>query len=171
VRRVDREDRDAPSLLVVPRLLLIVLALCAACDPDAWSPGAERERAERRRVETLAAHLETLPGIEQASVMVTPPRASVVLALEPGAAAPDPDAIRRAVTAAIDGVDPAAIEIAAAGPPPRDPVVSVGPFEVAAGSRGPLIATLAGGLVVIAGLAGWIALVGVRRYRRGISPQ
>jgi hypothetical protein len=148
----------------VPRLLLILVALCA-CDPDAWSPGAERERAERRRVETLAAHLETLPGVARASVMATPPRVSVVLALEPGAAVDDA-AIRRAVVAALDGVEPGAIEIAAAAPPAGPPVVSVGPFEVAEGSRTALTATLAGALVVIAGLAAWIALVGLRQRRR-----
>jgi hypothetical protein len=56
-------------------------------------------------------------------------------------------------------------------PPVRPPVVTaaVGPFVVAAGSRGALRATLALGLLVILALAGILAYR-ERQTRRGIRP-
>lgn len=163
----------------------VAIAL-GACDPDAYDPSAARARAADARAAELARHLETVPGVARASVVVEAPvadplapagrevgapRASVILALAPGAdAAAAEDAARRAVTATTQ-VAPDHLTIAAVGAA-AEPVVAVGPFRVASSSRRPLIATLAAALIAIAALAGWIALTGARRYiRRGARPQ
>jgi hypothetical protein len=88
--------------------------------------------------------------------------------LEPGA---DPTAAetaaRRAALATVDNLAADAVTIATAVPP-AEQLVAVGPFRVAEGSRIPLIAALALGLLTIAALASWIALAG---YRRATRPQ
>lgn len=155
-----------------------MLVLLAACDRDAWSPRAEHARATRDLAASLAAHLETLPGVTRASVLLDearpdplappapspPPRASIVLAVTG-----DPDAItaaaRTAALASIRGLTDAHL-VVTARPTPSTTLASVGPFDVAPSSRAPLVATLAGALLLIAALAGWIAITGARRRRR-----
>ena len=80
------------------RWLAPVIFLCAACDGDAWSPRAEHDRATTRRAAALADHLDAIPGVAHASVILNipiadplappsvapPPTASVILELEPG---------------------------------------------------------------------------------------
>lgn len=166
------------------RRLVLAIALAAlGCDGDAWSPRAERARAESERAAALAAHLETLPGVREASVVLelpisdplAPPcaavpctarqsRASVVLALDPGA---DPAAAESAARGAVAGaIAGAAVTVVTAAPPPSESLVAVGPFRVAEASRVPLLAALAAGLLAIAGLAIWIAVAGYRVRRR-----
>ena len=60
---------------------------------------------------------------------------------------------------------PADVTVAVEPPPPVPRLARVGPFEVAAGSRAGLIATLAIGLVAIAGLAAWVAVLALRARR------
>jgi type III secretory pathway lipoprotein EscJ len=163
------------------RWLVLAIAL-VACDGDAWSPRAERERAAKERAAELAAHLETIPGVAEASVVLdlpyadplaveapaAPPRASVVLALEPGAdTAAAEVAATRAVAGAIAGAE---VTVITAAPAPGEALVAVGPFRVAAGSRTPLLAALAAALLAIAGLAAWIAIAGYRRATTGRGP-
>lgn len=158
----------------------LALALLVACGgADDWSPEAGQRRALAASAETLAVHLETLPGVRDASVVIDapladplgpaapapPPRASIVLALADGAdAAALERAARDAVAGAVVGLDPAQVTVASA-PAPRPPRSRVGPFEVAPGSRAPLVATLALALALIAGLAGWIAWTAIRQRR------
>jgi hypothetical protein len=174
------------------RWLFVVAILLASCDPDAFAPGADRARATERRAHELAAHLETLPGITAAHVILdipiadplaptsasasasasaSPglrPRASITLALQPGADATAAEAAaRRAALATVDGLTADAIAISTSAPP-AEKLVAVGPFRVAEDSRIPLIAALALGLLTIAALASWIALAG---YRRATRPQ
>ena len=52
---------------------LVVIALLVGCDADAWSPRAEHDRATARRAVDLATHLDTLPGVARASVVLTVP--------------------------------------------------------------------------------------------------
>ena len=169
-------------MLSAMRWLVLAVLLVAGCDGDAWSPRAERARAEAERAEALAAHLETLPGVKAASVVLelpisdplappappAPPRASVVLALAAGA---DPDATeaaaRAAVAGAIDGVNVTVVSAASAA---GEELVAVGPFRVAAGSRAPLLAALAAALLAITGLAVWIAALAYRRATTGRVP-
>jgi hypothetical protein len=97
-----------------------------------------------------------------------PPRASVVLALEPGAdTAAAEVAATRAVAGAIAGAE---VTVITAAPAPGEALVAVGPFRVAAGSRTPLLAALAAALLAIAGLAAWIAIAGYRRATTGRGP-
>lgn len=167
------------------RVLWVIGLALAACDAGAWSPAADRERRLERRAAELSAHLAALPGIARASVVLdapapdplappapaAPPRASVVLALAPGA---DPAAAeaaaRRALAGAVAGLDDAHVTVVVAAAPAGDALAAVGPFRVAASSRTPLIVALAAGLVVIAALAAWIAAWGWRQ-RRGTRPQ
>jgi type III secretory pathway lipoprotein EscJ len=148
------------------RTLVVVLALLAACDGDAWSPRAEHDRATARLAAELAAHLETLPGVREASVVLTlpfadplaadapshPALASVVLALEAGA---DPAGAEYAARAAV--------EAAVAGA--RVTVLAAAEEKAAAPGR--YRAALAGALAVIAGLALWIVWI----YRRAARAQ
>lgn len=143
--------------------MLVGIALFAACEPDAWSPEAAHRREAAARAAALDAHLATLPGVARASVILEDTRASVVLALAPGADADAATASARTATASAEGIDPAAVSVVAAAPAPRDELVDVGPFRVAAGSRAGLIATLAIALVIIAGLGAWLAAMGSRR--------
>lgn len=152
-------------------VLAIVLASCQG--PEDWSPAAEHRRESAQRAAALATHLETLPGIAHASVILdepvadplappapaAPPRASIVLALAPGAHADTATAdARRAVTAALPALDDAHLSIIAAPAPaaPRKPDRLLVPLAIA--------------LAVIIGLAGWIAVIQLR-HRRGMIPQ
>lgn len=166
----------------MPRVSLIVaIALAvAACDRDAWSPRAEQARLTQDRAVALTAHLETLPGVTRASVLLDDapadplappapdpaPRASIVLVLAPAA---DPDATtaaaRAATLASVRDLADHDLVITARTTPAAAALASVGPFEVSPRSRGPLLATLAAALALIALLAAWIAITGARRRR------
>jgi hypothetical protein len=151
------------------RWLALVIFLCAACDGDAWSPRAEHDRATTRRAAALADHLEALPGIEHASVILylpiadplappavaSIPTASVILELEPGA---DSDAITEDARAAtVAAIPDAEVKVVTAGPLPK----------AAPAPSGTMRAALAAALAVIAALALWI----VGLYRRAARAQ
>ena len=145
---------------------LVVIALLVGCDADAWSPRAEHDRASARRATELATHLEALPGVARANVVLTVPfsdplaprchapqgtnrpavpctagheRASVVIELEPGA--------DRAATEALVRDAAADVEVM---------VVAAPPLAARAPEAGRWRALLAVALAVIAGLAVWI---------------
>lgn len=154
----------------------VVIASCA--EPRIGTPADEHAARDAAASIQLAHHLEALPGIAHASAIVHSPfvdplrpdpaapaatSASIVLALAAGARPEQVENQARSAAAAILGAD-AAIRIVAAEPPPPPPrLVRVGPFQVAAASRVPLLVTLAAGLVAIAGLAIWIVVLELRR--------
>ena len=176
-------DVQADRLLIAA-LAAAALAACAVDDRLPPSPQAAATADEARLGERLRAHLEQVPGVARASVVVhVPPldpfartaaapapaaaRAAIVLATGPGA---DPALLGdAAVTAgrALLGPD-ADVQVQIAPPPPPTPaLVRVGPFRVAPSSRGLLVAVLATALALIAALSAALALA---LYRRGISP-
>jgi hypothetical protein len=156
--------------------------LLGACAGDALppSPSAAASADEARVTERLRRHLATVPGVGGASVLVhvpprdpfvrgnaAPARASIVVVTTAGA---DIGTIGDAAQVAARTIlgDDAQVEVQLIPPPPPSPPMArVGPFRVAAASRGPLIATLALALTAIAALAAALAWA---LYRRGISP-
>jgi hypothetical protein len=155
----------------------------SSCAGDALppSPTAAASADEARITERLRRHLASIPGVGGASVLVhvpprdpfartippAPARASIVIVTAAGA---DIGALGDTAQAAARTIlgDDAQVEVQLTPPPPRSPSMArVGPFRVAASSRGPLIATLALALTAIAALAAALAWA---LYRRGISP-
>jgi type III secretory pathway lipoprotein EscJ len=157
----------------------IVLALAVAgvaCDRDLVPPPRAahdaRDDADARRIEV---QLAAVPGIAAAHAIVRRPfRDPLVRTTTPPVPATasilivvDPRADRAAVTAtatdlataALPDVAPAAIRqvVVPAAATATLASASVGPFDVAPGSRRPLIATLVVALVAILALAGWTA--------------
>jgi type III secretion protein J len=146
-------------------------------------PSATEERARYAAAlgAELAGHLRHLGGVVEASVVIDLPvadplapapavplraTASVVLVTAEGAAPQIAEEARRLVAGAVTGLPAEAVTVVAT-PAPRSPVpeamARVGPFAVAAGSRRALQLTLAGGLLAIAGLAGWVFAIERRR--------
>lgn len=125
----------------------------------------------------IAGHLERLPGVVDASVIVTapeadplappevkPPRptASVLLRLRHGAEAPADEDVRRLVAGAVENMtaaDVAVVVTAAAAPPADQPLfASIGPIRVARSSKGPLIGILGGACAIIMAMGVWIVI-------------
>lgn len=132
----------------------------------------------------LGAHLERLPGVLDASVLVTTPAedplaptgatrapstASVLVRTRPGQVPPAEADVQRLVAGAVEGLAPAQVSVVtvAAPAPPDDgaPFASVGPIRVARASRGALLGLLGGALAVIALLGAWL-FAGERRLAR-----
>ncbi|HEY4243099.1 MAG TPA: hypothetical protein VGM88_24975 [Kofleriaceae bacterium] len=175
---------------------VVVAGTLAACAPAIDSPALAQRATDRDDAARIAQALAALPGVETAHVElhrvardplsptgVAPP---LLAPAEGGPAAqPSPtDVSRAAAVVTVDSdeartrVETAAATLMAttgvASPTivvqigePRVPLASVGPFTVAAGSRGPLRALLVGALLAIAALGAVVAL----RYRRGKSAQ
>lgn len=165
-------------------VLALVLGL-AGCIEDRLppSPAAATSAAEAEAAARLERHLAALPGVGGATVLVhlaprgpfargpataaAPPRAAIALTAAAGA---DPAALADAARGAARTLlgPEAATEVHVSPPPAAAPaLVQVGPFRVAAASRGPLIATLAAALLAVAALAAALARAA---YRRGIRP-
>jgi len=169
-----------------PRSWAIAAALAiSACAPPVDGP-VDRQRAiDRDDGDRLAAQLAQLPGVVAASVVLHHAHR------DPLAVAPPADATAAAVISVDDRADREAIRSAAArliratlpelpvgAAPPieinatvrRATLARVGPFSVEDSSKAALKTTLALGCLVIAGLAGAIALY-ARRHRLGNSAQ
>jgi type III secretory pathway lipoprotein EscJ len=163
---------------------LAMISAIAACDRELVpSPRARHDARDATDARRLEAQLAAVPGVARASVVVhrpfvdplapAPAAAPVASAsiLVVDARGTDADRLaataRSLATAALPDVSPASLSIVVA-PPAALPAETahVGPFEVAAGSRTALRATLAIGLLVIAALAAYIAY----RQRRGTRP-
>lgn len=132
----------------------------------------------------IGAHLERLPGVLDASVLVTAPAddplapaatararatASVLVRTRPGQAAPSDDDLRRLVAGAVEGLEPAAVSVvtvpAPAAPADGAPFASVGPIQVARASRGVLLGVLGGALLLVCAMGIWL-VAGERRLAR-----
>jgi hypothetical protein len=164
----------------VLRVAVVACVLAGACAPVVDTPETRSRSADVADGDRLSAQLAALPGAWSAHATLhrafrdpltgqsSPAAASALIVVE---AAADRAELQRAAgvlvrAAAPDVVAPAVIVVAGA---PRPELASVGPFRVARGSRGLLVATLAAGLVAIAGLA--IALARVLQRQRGTSAQ
>lgn len=184
-----------PQASCTPRSCAIAAAISAAaalaisasagCAPAIDGP-IERQRAiDRDDGDRLAIELAQLPGVVTATVVlhhamrdplaVTPATAATFSAVITTDDQADLAAIRGATARLARAALP---ELAATAAPAieinasvhRPIVAKVGPFWVEQASRTPLRAALALGCVMIAGLAGALALR-ARRHRRGNTPQ
>jgi type III secretory pathway lipoprotein EscJ len=149
------------------RAALLLLSLFA-CAPTIDGPVERQRTRDRHDADRLAAQLAQLPGAIRAEVtlhrpivdpltrLATPPSAAVLVVIDDGA---DRQAITRGALALVRGTAPEiaepaiVVELGAV----RPALSRVGPFTVAASSRGPLIGALAGGLGLVALLAGYLA--------------
>jgi hypothetical protein len=183
-------SRARARSLAVALALASALSACKLDDaipPSASSPAAAASDAESRASARLRAHVLTIPGVADASVVVSrppsdafargardhraqPARVAFVVVTSAGA---DSGVIGdAAVTAARTalGAD-ADVQVQLAPPPAPPRLTSVGPFTVGADSRAALLATLVVALVLVIGLAATLTLALIAlRYRRGIKP-
>jgi type III secretion protein J len=113
------------------------------------------------------------PGIKPRSAA----RAAVLLRARPGRASLSEADVQRLVAGSVPGLEPAAVAVVTTGAPdpgePRPVLAAVGPLRVTAGTRPLLIAALAVGLFVLAGLSS-LLLVLARRLaalERGAAVQ
>ncbi|MBN1770684.1 MAG: secretion protein [Deltaproteobacteria bacterium] len=188
------EGADAPQARAIlaayglPRAPRAGAATLAAAGGLVASPAEERARLAAAVSLDVEQSLESIDGVLEARVHVAfplgedpafapdaevrPPRASVLVRHRADAAAPAAADVRRLVVGAVDGLAPEAVEVvllAVAVPrPAADGWQPLGPFEVRAGSHGPLLALIVGGLIAIAALAAllvWSRLA-LRRARR-----
>lgn len=161
-----------------------LLVAGGGCAPTVDGPAERQRAADRVDGDRLAAQLAALPGVVRAEVALhrpardplaptpaAPPTASLVIIVDDRA---DRAALtthaRTLARATAPAVEPAiVVEIGAT----RPTLARVGPFTVEARSQAALKATLALALALIAGLAGWLAIVQLRRpgQRRGNSAQ
>jgi len=156
---------------------LVAASLLAGCAPTVAGPAERQRTVDREDADRLAAQLQTLPGAVTASVTLhrsvedplavaapSPSSAAVLVIVDDRA---DRAATLRAATDLTRAAAPEIerpvilVEVGAI----RPTLAKVGPFTVEAASRGPLRAALAIALLVVAALAGWIAL----RERRRVT--
>jgi hypothetical protein len=154
----------------------IALALVlVACAPTVDGPAELQRSHDRDDADRLALQLRALPGAIAAhatlhrsvrdplSVALPSPSSAAVLVVVDDRA--DRTAVTRAATELTHATAPEIpapvilVEVGAI----RPSLAKVGPFTVEAASRGPLRAALALALLLVAGLAGWIALRERRR--------
>ncbi|HEY4179248.1 MAG TPA: hypothetical protein VGM90_20535 [Kofleriaceae bacterium] len=150
------------------RAAILALAL-AACAPSVDGPVEKQRAVDTQDGNALRAQLAALPGAVGAQVVIhrgaIDPLAAVATVSATTATAVivvDDKADRSATTlratqlvTATAGVTPTIVIAVGAH---HHELASLGPFVVDAASKGPLKATLALALALIAGLAGWIAL-------------
>ncbi len=160
--------------------LVFALAACRVDETLPPAPAAAATAAEGRQAERLRAHIATTPGVAAVNVLVTlppsdpfartatatPARAAVVVATTAGADTGVIGDVSISAARTVLGPD-VDVQVQIAPPPAVPRLTQLGPFDVAAGSRRALIATLAFALIVAGGLAA--ALVWAL-YRRGTRP-
>lgn len=153
--------------------------MLAACAPTVDGPAERQRTVDREDADRLAAQLQTLPGAVSASatlrravrdpLAVSPPSPSSVAVLVVVDDRADRAATTRAATELTRAAAPEIerpvilVEVGAI----RPTLAKVGPFTVEAASRGPLRAALVVVLVLVAALAGWIAMRELRARRAG----
>jgi hypothetical protein len=161
------------------------MAISAGCAPAIDDPALRQRAIDRDDGDRLAAQLVQLPGVVAANVVlhharrdplsVAPPVAAMFSAVITVDDQADAGAIRGATARLAHSALP---ELAQVTELPieinakvhRPVLAKVGPFWVEQASRAPLRAVLALGCLVIAGLAGALALR-ARGHRRGNSAQ
>lgn len=166
----------------------ITLAISIGCAPPIDGPIDHQRAIDRVDGDRLAAQVAQLPGVVSASVVlhhamrdplaVTPPAAATFGAVITTDDHADPGAIRAATLRLAHAVMPelpgtAALPIEIHAVVHRPVLAQVGPFRVEQSSRTPLKAALAIGCLLIAGLAGALAVHTRRppRHRLGNSAQ
>lgn len=156
-------------------IALALLVGLGACAPTVDGPAERQRTVDREDATQLAAQLASLPGAVSASatlhrsvrdpLAVSPPSpssAAVLIVVDDRA---DRAAITRSATELTRATAPEIpnplilVEVGAI----RPTLAKVGPFTVEAASTGPLRTALAIALILVAVLAGWIA---VRERRR-----
>ncbi|HUQ02813.1 MAG TPA: hypothetical protein VM261_09980 [Kofleriaceae bacterium] len=187
--------RDTRALARAFAAALVLAACVAACKLDDAmppTPAAAATDAETREAARLRAHVLAIPGVVDASVVVSitpidpfartstataaaatalppPARVAFVVATRAGAdTGVIGDAAQTAAHAALGANADVQVQIAPAPAAPR--LVAVGPFRVTAGSRNALLVTLALALLAVGGLSTALAVSLVRAYRRGMRP-
>ncbi len=157
--------------------LALVLALVGACAPTVDGPVERQRAADRQDSAALGAQLATLPGAVSATATIhraardplgvsapsTPSVAVLVVVDDATDRAATTAAATTLVTAAVPEVSAPAVVVMVGAH--RAELAKVGPFVVDRHSAGALKAVLAVALVLIAGLAGWIALRERNRVR------
>jgi hypothetical protein len=175
---VSRARHDARTLARA----LALAGVLAACTAGVATPADEQAARDRTDAAALARHVEAVPGVLRASAWLrrpvidplrpapaalAPASASLVVVVRAGSDAPAIEAgVRTAAAAALATAGapaPTVDVLLALAPPPPPALVRAGPFTVEAGSRVPLLATLALGLLAIAALSVWIVLIELRR--------
>jgi hypothetical protein len=145
----------------------LVLALLVACAPTVDGPIEHQRTIDRVDGEHLQAQLVQISGVVRAEVILhratvdplaktsTTAASSLVIVVDDRADRAHVETTARSLAHAIaPEIQPTiAVEVGAH----RADLATVGPFTVEAGSKGPLKATLALALAIIAGLAGWAA--------------
>lgn len=155
-------------------------------------PSADEEEARflAAKESDLAATLEAADGVARARVHLVaaettsptmlagaPPRrgrAAVFLKALPSGAGLSAGEVQRLVAGAVQGLDPSDVTVVvapAAASPAADVWSTVGPIRVSPSSRSLLLATFAGGLGVIAALAGALLWLLRRRPAGGYSTE
>ena len=172
----------------LPRAPRAGVAALAAGGGLVASPAEERARLAAALSLDVEQSLEAIDGVVEARVHVAfplgedstfapatavrPPRASVLVRHLAEAPAPAAADIRRLVVGAVDGLAAEAVEVVlqpvTVPRPGTDGWEPLGPFEVRAGSRTPLLVLIVGGLAAIAALAALLvwSRVALRRTRR-----
>ncbi|MCE9579480.1 MAG: hypothetical protein K8W52_40535 [Deltaproteobacteria bacterium] len=163
---------------VIVAIALALALATGACKAQIAGPADDHAARDRATGDDLARVVGALPGATRVAITLhtpwrdplaapaPPERATATVAI---AAGPDADAAglerdtRRLIESALPG---AAIAIAVRPIAPAPTLAAVGPFQVASGSRLPLILTLAFALIAIAGLATWVVLLDARARRR-----
>ncbi|MBA3538897.1 MAG: hypothetical protein H0T79_04655 [Deltaproteobacteria bacterium] len=161
------------------QVAMLVVVLHAACAPTVEGPAQQQRGLDREDETRLAAQLAALPGATTAKVTLhrptrdplstlpaSAPTAAVLVVIDASTDRARVLATARTLVRATAPEIPEPTIVVEVGAP-RIELTRVGPFAVAAASRGPLRATLAIAFVIIAGLALAIAW----RYRRGNSAQ
>jgi type III secretory pathway lipoprotein EscJ len=149
-------------------LALLVVVAVVACAPTIDGPVEKQRAADAADSVRLAAQLAQLPGAVRADVTLrrptldpltqtaTPGSAAILVVVDDAA---DKRTITRSTIALVRGTAPEieepAIVVELGATRPR--LAQVGPFTVEERSRGRLVGVLAGTLIAIALLAGWIA--------------
>jgi len=134
----------------------------------------------------IAAHLERLDGVVEASVIVTAPdddplapadkvraepTASVLLKVRADAKLPGDDEVRKLVAGAVEGMKPpgvAIVRVTAPAVAAKGTLMDrVGPIRVASSSKTWLLSLLIGALAAVILMALWVIRTGTRAGRQG----
>jgi hypothetical protein len=146
---------------------MVVLAVLVSCAPAVDGPVEKQRAFDRADADLLRTQLAALPGVHRAEVVLrrpvrdplataapAPTTASLVLVVEDRADRARLEASARALARTFVEVEPTIVIDARVE---SADLAKVGPFTVDAKSKGPLKATLAAALTIIAALASWIA--------------
>ncbi len=169
-----RRGRAVAALAVA-----VVAVACDVRDVLPPTPADASRAADVARADRLRAHLAALPAVTGASVIIertavdplarvlvaAPPTIAIALVAHPEVEVGRLEAVTRTAAEVVVGRD-ARVAIAIVPALDRPALARLGPFTVAAAARGPLLALIAGALLVIAALAIALTVVLARRADR-----